>query len=101
MLTEEAEALTDLALLLVSEVVTNAVLHARSEIRLCVGWNGDAVRVEVADESPVLPVPQHYSEMATTGRGMHLVEEVATAWGSDPVDPGKVVWFELNASEAV
>ena len=94
----EANGVADLAMLLVSEVVTNAVLHARSEIQLRIGWNGDALRVEVADHSQAMPAPRQFSEMATTGRGMQLVQEVATTWGSDRRDDGKVVWFELIAS---
>ena len=88
--------MTDMVLLLVSEVVTNAVLHARSEIRLEIGWNGDAVRVEVADHSPLLATPRRFSEMATTGRGMQMVEEVADTGGLQPVDDGKVIWFEIK-----
>ena len=88
--------MVDMVLLLVSEIVTNAVLHARSEIRLSIGWNGDAVRVEVADHSPLVAAPRRFSEMATTGRGMQMVDEVADTWGLRPVDDGKVIWFELK-----
>lgn len=88
--------MTDMVLLLVSEVVTNAVLHARTEIRLGIGWNGDAVRVEVADHSPLAATPRPFSEMATTGRGMQMVDQVADTWGLRPVDDGKVIWFELT-----
>jgi len=94
----QADGLTDLVLLLVSEVVTNAILHARSEIQLRVGWNGEAVRVEVVDQSPVRPQKRVFSQMATTGRGMQLVDQVATTWGSDSAGDGKVVWFELAAT---
>ncbi len=87
-----------MATLLVSEVVTNAVLHARTELRLVVGWNGDRVRVEVMDHSPALPAPRRFTELTSTGRGMHLVDEVATTWGADHKDDGKVVWFEVAAS---
>jgi anti-sigma regulatory factor (Ser/Thr protein kinase) len=94
----EANGVTDMALLLVSEVVTNAVLHARSEIQLRVGWNGEAIRVEVVDHSHAMPATRQFSELATTGRGMQLVDQVATTWGSDRREDGKVVWFELIAS---
>lgn len=95
----QSEETTELVMLLVSEVVTNAVLHARSDIRVAISWNGDAVRVEVADHSPLLPAQRHFSEMATTGRGIQLVDEIADSWGLVPGDEGKVVWFELTATE--
>ena len=91
--------MTDMVMLLVSEIVTNAVLHARSELRLLMTWNGPAVRVEVADLSPLLPAQRNFSAMATTGRGIQLVDEIADSWGLAPSDDGKVVWFELTASE--
>ena len=94
-----SEDLIDLVELLVSEVVTNAVLHARSEIHLALTWRGDAFRVEVADHSPLLPAQRHFSELATTGRGIQLVEEIADSWGMVPSNGGKVVWFELTAVE--
>ena len=92
--------MTDMVLLLVSEVVTNAVLHARSQIKLGVGWNGDAVRVEVADHSPLVATPRRFSEMATTGRGMQMVDQVADVWGLQPVADGKVIWFEVKMTGA-
>ena len=97
-LADEPGDITDMVLLLVSEVVTNAVLHARSQIRLGIGWNGDAVRVEVADHSPLPATPRRFAELATTGRGMQMVDQVADSWGLRPVDDGKVIWFELTMS---
>lgn len=85
----------DIAVLLVSEVVTNAVLHARSEVCVGITWQSGRVRVEVSDRSPVRPVARRFAEDAGTGRGMLLVEELADAWGMRPAADGKVVWFEL------
>src|SRR5438874_3144103 len=88
-------ALIEAGVLLVSELVTNAVLHALSEIELAVIVRGDIVRVEVVDHSPVLPARKNYSEEAGTGRGLLLVEAMSSAWGCEMRDGGKVVWFEV------
>ena len=92
------EGVLDVATLLLSEVVTNAVLHARTEVRVAVSWVADRLRVEVADASPLAPTPRNFSEDAGTGRGMLLVAELADDWGTQPAEPGKVVWFELAAA---
>jgi anti-sigma regulatory factor (Ser/Thr protein kinase) len=79
--------------LLVSEVVTNAVLHARSALSLCVVRQGDRIRVEVEDTSPVAPVVRPHDDTAMTGRGLALVAALAAEWGVQPTDRGKSVWF--------
>ncbi len=89
--------LVDVATLLVSEIVTNAVLHAGTSIALRCRSNGPTVRVEVRDGSQVLPGERHYDTEATTGRGMALVSALAGAWGLEPDGDGKTVWFELFA----
>jgi anti-sigma regulatory factor (Ser/Thr protein kinase) len=83
--------------LLTSELVTNAVLHARTSITLRVRRNGSAVRVEVVDTSPALPTARLYSEDAVTGRGLQLVESLARAWGVEPGQGTKTLWFEVEA----
>ncbi len=88
------EEIDDLELL-VSELVTNAVLHARSASRLTIDSNGDRVRVTVEDESAVAPRLREYGPEAATGRGVLLVDRLATNWGVDVDDGGKRVWFEL------
>lgn len=86
----------DAAVLLTSEVVSNAVLHGRSGPTVTVELTPDRVRVEVSDASPVLPVRKHYGLEATTGRGLMLLETIATAWGAEPLERGKRVWFDLE-----
>ncbi len=87
----------DTVVLLVSEVVTNAVLHARSEIRLVVRDGVEVVRVEVHDGSPVPPRLHHFPPSSGTGRGLRMVDRLARAWGVDPLGHGgKVVWFEVG-----
>jgi anti-sigma regulatory factor (Ser/Thr protein kinase) len=83
--------------LLVSEVVTNAVLHARSDIRLDVQSAEDLVRVEVHDASPIEPRVHHFHVTSGTGRGLRMLEQLARRWGVE-ADPrgGKVVWFEVG-----
>lgn len=92
------DALTDVATLLVSELVGNVVLHAGGELDVVVRRLPTAVRVEVHDRSPRLPVRKHYSTTATTGRGLGLVEDLSRRWGVERGPGGKAVWFELDAA---
>ena len=84
--------------MLVSEAVTNAVLHAGTEVRVRIGRDGESVRVEVADASSEEPQVRHPSEEAATGRGLMLIEELSDSWGLKRSSDGKVVWFELNSA---
>lgn len=86
------------AVLLVSELVGNAVLHAGTEIGVAVRRRGDLIRVEVSDGSPVLPQRKYYSATSATGRGLALVESLSERWGAEHSGVGKTVWFELDAS---
>ena len=82
--------------LLVSEVVTNAVLHARSDIRLDVQPAAELVRVEVHDGgSGFKPASKPEPRGADGGFGLFLVERMASRWGVDSRD-GTRVWFELD-----
>lgn len=90
------DELTDIVALLVSEVATNALVHAEGDVQVRVVTRGDLLRVEVADESPLMPQPRAAGPMEEGGRGLALVESLATAWGVTPTDGGKVVWFELG-----
>ena len=83
--------------LLVSEVATNAVLHAYGpEIRVRVLDRGPWLRVEVVDGSQALPVPRDAPDGAENGRGLALVEALAVRWGVDSRPDGKTSWFELG-----
>lgn len=95
---DEQDAL-EIVELLVSELVTNAVLHAGSGIELALRRRADQVRVEVADASPVLPTIRDYGIDASTGRGLGMVELLTTDWGVNrKLGDGKVVWFEVPAA---
>jgi anti-sigma regulatory factor (Ser/Thr protein kinase) len=95
----DREELTELAQLLADELVTNSVLHAGSDVELLVSLHENTLRVEVRDENPQAPMRKDFSLSAATGRGLVLVEELSSDWGSEPANHGKVVWFEL-ASKA-
>jgi anti-sigma regulatory factor (Ser/Thr protein kinase) len=87
--------------LLVSELVTNAVVHARSEPEVAVILHRDVIRVEVTDASPAQPERRSPDVYEPSGRGLGLVEKLAMAWGVDAADGGgKVVWFELPRLDA-
>lgn len=86
---------SDLAVLLTSEVVTNAVLHAASRARLSVIATAETIRVEVGDDSTELPQVLRLRRGSPHGRGMALLEDLADAWGVREEPGGKVVWFTL------
>lgn len=90
------DAFTDTVVLLVSELVTNALLHASSGCDLRLEREGTGVRVTVSDRSPVLPSQRRRSSSATTGRGCQLLEDLADSWGAEPRDGGKDVWFVVS-----
>ncbi len=91
---------TDAAELAVSEVVSNAVLHAHTEVEVEVRVLPDAVRVDVLDHSPLLPVQRAYGEHATTGRGLGLVAALAERFGIDSHEgDGKTVWFYVGSRD--
>ncbi len=89
--------------LLTSEVVTNVVLHAgphrpTDEVVLCVGLTEDRVRVEVTDQHPGIPrIGAAVGSDGLSGRGVLLMDVLASAWGVVPNGRGKVVWFEVQA----
>ena len=87
--------LIETAELLVSEVVTNALVHAGTPIDVSVTVQADGLRVEVGDGSPHLPSPRGYAPTAGTGRGLLLLERMVDDWGVTPNARGKTVWFHL------
>lgn len=94
------QRLTDIAQLLTSELVTNAVRHARSEdVDVTMRHQDEAVRVEVHDTSSEHPVPKDVSPEAESGRGLHLVAALSKSWGVKPAESGKAVWFELSTND--
>src|SRR5579875_2697738 len=86
----------DAAMLIASELVTNGVLHARTALQLTLIADGPTVRLEVADEKPRVPTTGACPPDATSGRGLALVSSLASSWGIEHRDSGKVVWAELG-----
>ncbi|MFC4002794.1 ATP-binding protein [Prauserella oleivorans] len=85
-------------LLLVTELVTNAVVHGRPPFSMRMLENHERLRIEVADTAARHPVVRDPEPHEPTGRGMVLVAAMADDWGVQdvPTGPGKVVWAELR-----
>lgn len=91
------EDFRDDALLLVSELVTNAATHANSSCDVVVTHLADGIRIEVQDhDASHAPVQQPFDVTAQNGRGLLIVERVAAEWGTEMRPSGKVVWFVLD-----
>lgn len=93
------EDLVDAAQLLVSELVTNALVHAGTPVDLHASVGDDGLRVEVTDGSTQAPAPRHYAATAGTGRGLRLLQQLVDRWGTLPHPDGKTVWFELSSGD--
>ncbi|MFF4350263.1 SpoIIE family protein phosphatase [Streptomyces sp. NPDC001530] len=90
------EEVADAVLLVVSELVTNALVHTQGPVRLDLILRGDRVRVCVSDSSPRAPAkPVIVDWESTGGRGLLLVEAMSESFGSVPVAGGKQVWSEI------
>ena len=88
----------EIAILLVSELVTNAVLHGVSPFELRAQQSRAGLRVEVRDNNPTaIPVLRLDDGLAESGRGLQLVDTLADRWGWSEDGASKVVWFEIGA----
>ena len=90
----------DVLVLLVSESVTNAVVHARPPLVLCLDVDAERTRVEVRDGTSDEPVLRHALPSQPGGRGMMFIDHLSSRWGTVAHDaevgkPAKTVWFEL------
>jgi len=97
---EHALDLLDDVLLLISELVTNAVRHGVPPILVAIECDDTSLHVRVRDGSPALPARREVGLESEGGRGMTLVELLTNTWGVEPVADddgvGKEVWFELR-----
>jgi anti-sigma regulatory factor (Ser/Thr protein kinase) len=88
--------LSDDAQLLVSELLTNGIVHAPGElVRLWLRSDGQRVAILVSDQSTVVPMPAEQDGEAPDGRGLAIVEALSARWGSYRTEDGKVVWCML------
>ncbi|WP_330265671.1 SpoIIE family protein phosphatase [Streptomyces griseorubiginosus] len=89
----------DSAVLLLSETLTNVLVHTDADALLLAEVRGEPgdrrMRVEVTDTSDDLPHKRRPGELASSGRGLMLIELLADLWGVDPRGEGKSIWFEL------
>jgi MEDS: MEthanogen/methylotroph, DcmR Sensory domain/Histidine kinase-like ATPase domain len=86
--------LTVSAVLVISELATNAVVHANGPFRVSIRRTQSVVRIEVQDMSPQRP-EQRLTSVDLTGRGIALVAQLSTRWGTDDSAHGKTVWVDL------
>jgi anti-sigma regulatory factor (Ser/Thr protein kinase) len=93
----DIEETIDVVTLLVNELATNAVLHARTNYSVVMSRSSRSIRVEVLDGSSVTPRKRQNSATAATGRGVALVDRLSSSWGtrSDQVGFAKCVWFTV------
>jgi anti-sigma regulatory factor (Ser/Thr protein kinase) len=87
---------SDTAELLVTELVTNALTHGHVPIRLCLRNRFSGLRGEVSDCHPALPRLRPHEPDEEAGRGLQLLDVLASRWGVEPQSGGKTVWFELT-----
>ncbi len=88
--------------LVVSELVTNAVVHAAQEgpMALSLSVTDHVVRVSLTDESPQRPRQRQAGDSDEGGRGVAIVDALADRWGVEPLGPGKCIWFEIDRPSA-
>jgi anti-sigma regulatory factor (Ser/Thr protein kinase) len=96
----DLESLLDVAGLLTSELVTNVVRHVGTPMTVRVRRLASGIRVEVDDPSPERPMVRRVRPPSEHGRGVFLVDALATGWGTETTATGKTVWFELEIPSA-
>ncbi|OEU90193.1 phosphatase [Streptomyces abyssalis] len=100
----ESEDQIDGAVLMLSEMLTNVLVHTEGDaimVAECSGNRGNRLlRVEVSDTSDALPHRRTPGELASSGRGLMMMEMLAGSWGVDPRGEGKSIWFEMRENIA-
>ena len=89
--------LADEAAVIVTELATNSVIHARTEFTVSMSRRPDGtIRLAVRDASPLPPRQRQAAELDGSGRGLRLVEAISAGWGAEPLADGKVIWADLR-----
>jgi PAS domain S-box-containing protein len=95
----DRDDLVEVGELLISEVVTNAVVHAGTPVEIEVTVGPDGLRAEVSDGSRHLPAVRTQATLAGTGRGLHMLEQLVDSWGVQVRGAGKTVWFVVSSGD--
>jgi hypothetical protein len=88
------------AAVVLTELATNATLHARTPYTVLLRLTPTHLVVEVLDSSPRLPQARHYATDSATGRGINLVDAFSDTWGATPTPDGKVVWAHVRPDDS-
>jgi anti-sigma regulatory factor (Ser/Thr protein kinase) len=92
--------LDDTVSLLVTELVSNGVRHAQTQLELIFALDGYCLRIAVTDGDPRPPVVRPRQEFTVGGWGLALIDSLSSEWGTDIDDArGKTVWFEIDTSD--
>ena len=95
-----SEETLEIAELLTSELVTNALMHGAGDRSLVVEVDKSSIRVEVHDDDPTVDLrPLGVERDRPHGRGLFIVDALASSWGVQPRRKGKAVWFQLQLQE--
>ena len=94
-----ADDLSPAGELLVTELVSNVVRHARTSVELDLEWADDTLRLEVRDGSSILPAVVELANQ-DGGYGLRLVEALARDWGVRPLESGKAIWCTVTRGSA-
>jgi anti-sigma regulatory factor (Ser/Thr protein kinase) len=97
--------LIDDAVLLTSELVTNAIVHARTPVQVMCRLSGESVEIAIVDHRPVPLLPEQRPDAAvqaerTYGRGLQLPAKLASSWGITYARTCKAVWFRMRLADA-
>ncbi|GAA2752085.1 MULTISPECIES: ATP-binding protein [Kitasatospora] len=89
-------------MLLVAELVANAMMHAGGPLELVLDATGERLRIEVSDGTTDLPAPRRpHLPGLPGGHGLFIVERAADRWGAEPHDRGKSIWAEVDTARLV
>ena len=86
--------------IVVAELVANAMTHGDPPIQLHLWQLDHSIRVGIADGSSVVPKLRVVGVESSSGRGLRIVDDVASAWGTELTDRGKLVWADIPGARA-